>query len=148
MSDLPEEPLKDRHVVELDRRTPDEVAERAVDRLDLKLKRELAKWVIRCGLGPAFAQQRTDVDLTRDETGALLAISFDGETDPVHDDLFRTLREWRDRREPPIPADCPRCGCPVWDCSARVIGGSLEPQTPVECGRCGFEPDVGGDVDA
>lgn len=133
--------------LDLERLPPEDVATRAVDRLDLQLKRELARWVIRCGLGPAFARQRSDVDLSPDELGALLAISFDGRDDPLHDDLYRQLTEWYRDDEPEIlPSGCPRCGCEWWHVTVRwEAGGPVDHSTPVECSECGYEPEPGSD---
>lgn len=83
--------------IELNRRNPDEVAERAIESIDDKTVEAMAKWVIRAGLGPLFNLQNQAVDITPQEMGAIMSIKFEPENDPVQHDLVTRIDEWRDR---------------------------------------------------
>lgn len=139
------------HTVDLERRPEHVVASVARSKLSPETGVSLAEWSLRMGLGPAFVRTSDaisrDVEPGPEDLGALFSLDFNPLEDPAQTQLFDDLRRAHDDvRESLVPENCPSCGCPVWECSARVVAGQLEPQTPIECGRCGFEPDVGGDA--
>lgn len=86
----------DEPIPRLWRRKPAQVATAAYETLDPEIQRALAEWTLRAGLGSLFLLHEHGLDLTPEETGALLATTWRPYRDPVHWDVLTKLNDWAD----------------------------------------------------
>lgn len=90
--------MTDREQAPIRRRSKDEVAEITASELRKETQQELVEWTLRAGLGPLFMKQ-VNRDRPPEEIGKLIAVTFDAWEDPMHDDIVRTLIDWRSHDE-------------------------------------------------
>lgn len=89
---------EDREFVELERNSMDEVGAQATEKLSYSTKHTAASFVVRAGLGPLLLSAAgpdgdKSLDATPEEVGALLAVSFKPDHDPIHEAVANYVRE-------------------------------------------------------